>query len=114
MLQLPIGKTLFILLAFWIATAVGSYSQVFISRPSFQGLNGAEPHGPLVQGPNGGLYGTTLYGGSSFNGANHDLGFGTIFELTAGGRGRHDLQLLLSIEWQNLCRWSVSCIRTRS
>jgi len=85
MLQLPIGKTLSILLIFWIAT-IGSHAQVFISRPSFQGVNGAEPHGPLVQGPNGNLYGTTLYGGSSFNSSNHDLGSGTIFELTPSGK----------------------------
>jgi uncharacterized repeat protein (TIGR03803 family) len=39
-----------------------------------------------VQGPNGSLYGTTFYGGSSFNSSNHDLGSGTVFKLTATGK----------------------------
>ncbi|MCX6927535.1 MAG: hypothetical protein NT154_30660, partial [Verrucomicrobia bacterium] len=44
---------------------------------SFSGNNGSHPHGGLVQGSDGDLYGTTSRGGASINGA--------VFKITPGG-----------------------------
>jgi uncharacterized repeat protein (TIGR03803 family) len=50
---------------------------------AFTGTNGSHPFGGLVQGNNGKLYGTTLWGGNlSLNGGNGD---GTVFEITPDG-----------------------------
>jgi uncharacterized repeat protein (TIGR03803 family) len=49
----------------------------------FNGYNGANPAGGLVQGTNGNLYGTTSIGGNvNFNAG---WGFGTVFKMTPGG-----------------------------
>src|SRR5215467_11679163 len=53
-------------------------AQSFNTLVSFSGTNGATPlYGALVQGADGLLYGTTLYGGAN----NH----GTVFKLTTAG-----------------------------
>ena len=44
---------------------------------AFRGSDGAYPHGPLVEGTDGNLYGTTSSGGS--------LGGGTVYKLTKAG-----------------------------
>ncbi len=44
---------------------------------SFDGANGSEPWGGLVQGRDGSFYGTTSFGGA--------YGFGTVFRMTPTG-----------------------------
>ncbi|MGO8679046.1 MAG: choice-of-anchor tandem repeat GloVer-containing protein [Limisphaerales bacterium] len=46
--------------------------------------NGARP-GPLTQGPDGNLYGTTVWGGPYVNGSAYGLGYGTIFMMSTNG-----------------------------
>ena len=53
-------------------------SGLFTSLHSFNGANGRSPQGALVQGTDGSLYGTTTFGG-----ANSDSG--TVFKITLGG-----------------------------
>ncbi|HXR47277.1 MAG TPA: choice-of-anchor tandem repeat GloVer-containing protein [Candidatus Limnocylindrales bacterium] len=49
----------------------------------FNGYDGANPAGGLVQGTNGNLYGTTSIGGNVS--LNAGWGFGTVFKMTPGG-----------------------------
>jgi|HubBroStandDraft_1064217.scaffolds.fasta_scaffold06163_4 uncharacterized repeat protein (TIGR03803 family) len=58
-------------------TAVAVHAQTLSTLVTFNGADGANPYfEPLVQGINGSLYGTTLYGGS---------GSGTVFNITTQG-----------------------------
>ena len=53
---------------------------------SFNGTNGSDPEGGLVQGSDGNLYGTTFSGGENTNhGPYINVGYGTVFKLTPGG-----------------------------
>jgi len=52
-------------------------AQTVTSLVSFDGSNGQQPYGPLVQAPNGDFYGVTYAGGPS--------GAGTIFKTTSTG-----------------------------
>src|ERR1039458_468860 len=54
-------------------TATGTLNTLY----SFNGSDGSDPCGNLVQGKDGGLYGTTQYGGA--------YGFGTVFKITTNG-----------------------------
>ncbi len=54
-----------------------STNGVFSTLFSFGGTNGAQPIAQLVQGPDGGLYGTTQIGGAA--------GYGTIYKITTNG-----------------------------
>src|SRR5215469_5533447 len=75
-----------ILILFWVQTAVLLPAQTFTTLHSFAGASageGAAPmYGPLVQGLDGNLYGTTMQGGLSLR-----LGAycGTVFKISAGG-----------------------------
>lgn len=63
--------------------AIALPGQTFTTLLSFNGTNGANPlYGPLVQGIDGNLYGTTSIGGSS---GNCSGGCGTIFKVTLRG-----------------------------
>src|ERR1700722_17484402 len=61
-----------------LATALGSPAQTLTTVLSFDGKNGAYPHGSLVQATNGDLYGTT----SGIGKPSHP---GTVFKITLGG-----------------------------
>jgi uncharacterized repeat protein (TIGR03803 family) len=45
----------------------------------FNGTNGINPSGKLVEGKDGSLFGTTEYGGVSYG--EHDNGAGTVFRI---------------------------------
>jgi uncharacterized repeat protein (TIGR03803 family) len=49
--------------------------------------DGSQPNGPLLAGPDGVLYGTTLYGGSNYSG-NPFGGYGTVFALSPPPAGQ--------------------------
>src|ERR1700739_2815134 len=73
--------------AFCVATAIASPARTFTVLANFNGKNGEAADGPLVQGANGNLYGTTYYGGSH-NSEQSCSGFGcgTVFEITPAGK----------------------------
>ena len=50
---------------------------VLTTLVSFNGANGNNPQGGLVQGNDGSFYGTTEYGGAN--------GLGTVFQVTTNG-----------------------------
>jgi uncharacterized repeat protein (TIGR03803 family) len=53
---------------------------------SFDGTDGFQPYGGLVQGSDGSLYGTTVWGGPLINAyCPGDLGCGTVFKITPNG-----------------------------
>jgi uncharacterized repeat protein (TIGR03803 family) len=57
---------------------------VFTSLASFNGTNGANPVGALVEGIDGSLFGTASSGGIGFRGG-PDTGNGTVFKVTKSG-----------------------------
>jgi uncharacterized repeat protein (TIGR03803 family) len=66
-----------VILLLCVATTIASPAQTFTSLFSFDGTDGAGPGSGLVQGTDGGLYGTIT--GGLLN------GHGTIFEITGAG-----------------------------
>jgi uncharacterized repeat protein (TIGR03803 family) len=66
------------------ATAVASSAQTFTNLFSFDGADGSDPMGSLVQGASGDLYGTTYRGGPNSN-DNCDGTCGTAFKITVTG-----------------------------
>ncbi|MGC2472771.1 MAG: choice-of-anchor tandem repeat GloVer-containing protein [Candidatus Sulfotelmatobacter sp.] len=72
-------------LAFSIATVIAASAQNFAAE-NFDFADGGNPRGPLVQGLNGYLYGTTVDGGANFNCASQVGGCGTVFQLAANGK----------------------------
>lgn len=68
-----------IIFVFGAATAIASPAQTFKTLVSFNGTDGMSPvYGPLAQGLDGDLYGTTSIGGTN--------GDGTVFRTTRSGR----------------------------
>ncbi len=65
--------------AFLIAATTASLGQTLTTLVSFTGATGASPWAALIQGTNGDLYGTTVYGGT---GGAFD---GTVFKMTRSG-----------------------------
>ena len=65
------------LLFFYAATAIVAPAQTLTTLASFNGANGNEPMGALVQGNDGNFYGTTIYGGPNNR--------GNIFKVTPSG-----------------------------
>jgi uncharacterized repeat protein (TIGR03803 family) len=55
------------------------------SLASFSRTNGCSPYAPLVQGPDGALYGTTPYGGPYTNPIPSLDSYGTVFKVTTNG-----------------------------
>src|SRR5215831_4589065 len=64
------------------ATAVGSLAQTVSTLFSFDGTDGANPFGGLIQATDGNFYGTTYDGGTS---GNCSGGCGTVFKITPKG-----------------------------
>jgi uncharacterized protein (TIGR03437 family) len=64
------------------ATAIALPAQTFTRLYSFDGTDGVNPQGVLVQAANGDLYGTTLSGGQPGGAAS---GIGTIFKIAPTG-----------------------------
>src|SRR3979411_2205658 len=61
---------------FCVVTVVASPAQTFTTLATFNGTDGSLPLASLVQGLDGNLYGTTLYGGSCANAT-----CGTVFKV---------------------------------
>lgn len=62
--------------------AASAVAQTFTSLASFSEPNGSSPQSTLVQGADGSLYGTAIWGGNLP--CNAGLGCGTIFKITPG------------------------------
>jgi uncharacterized repeat protein (TIGR03803 family) len=78
---------LFVIAFFCVAAAIAAPAQTFTSMVSFDVTNGANPQwGPLVQGPDGNLYGTTSGGGVYSGGCfrSPDGYCGTVFKIAPG------------------------------
>src|SRR5580658_5954065 len=65
------------ILALSAAMAIALAGQTLTTLHSFDGADGQNPEGGLVQATNGDLYGTTLAGGAN--------GQGTVFKITTTG-----------------------------
>jgi len=65
------------ILALCVATVTASPAQTFTVIKHFNGTNGLVPFGPLVEGLDGNLYGTTYAGGANAN--------GTVFRIKTTG-----------------------------
>jgi uncharacterized repeat protein (TIGR03803 family) len=62
------------------ATSVIALSaQTLTTLHSFGGVDGADPLAPLIQGTDGNIYGTTVYGGIN------QISYGTVFNITPDG-----------------------------
>jgi uncharacterized repeat protein (TIGR03803 family) len=66
------------------ATAIGAPGQTFTTLVTFDGTNGAQPVGSLVQGADGNLYGTTTNGGA-YSVCSYGSACGTVFKVTPEG-----------------------------
>ena len=77
---------------FCVALAIASQAQTFTTLWNFDGNNGAQPgFGPLTQGTDGNLYGTTKAGGI--------YNLGTVFKMTPAGT----LTTIYTFCFQNRC-----------
>src|SRR5215475_10436229 len=74
------GRSIRLIITFYSLSTIMLSAQTFKTLVNFDGVDGAEPAGSLVQGLDGNLYGTT-YSGGPF-GKND---FGTIFRIPASG-----------------------------
>jgi uncharacterized repeat protein (TIGR03803 family) len=78
------GKAACVIAVFCVTTVIASPAQTFTTVFNFNGTNGSDPFGPLVQGANGDFYGVASTGGANsecYAGA----GCGTIFEISRTG-----------------------------
>lgn len=71
------------LFALCVASTIAAPAQIFENQAYFNGANGSNPHGSLVQGLDGSFYGTTYNGGANNNCSGGD-GCGTVFKFIAG------------------------------
>jgi uncharacterized repeat protein (TIGR03803 family) len=77
MKALTVAKAVCLLASFCLLLVTAARSQTFQTLATFNGGNGSNPTGALVQGSDGNFYGTTLNGGT--------VGLGTIFKMTPEG-----------------------------
>jgi uncharacterized repeat protein (TIGR03803 family) len=77
--KLNCGKRAYVVVLLCAATAIASPAQTFTTLHSFDGTDGSNPHGELVQSTDGNLYGTTDRGGSCGS-------CGTVFKFTLSGK----------------------------
>ncbi len=66
--------------------AAPAQSVYFTTLMSFNGANGADPSGTLIQANDGNFYGTTAAGGNQNWPCGFDGSCGTVFRITPGGR----------------------------
>jgi uncharacterized repeat protein (TIGR03803 family) len=78
-------KTASLVFLLCAATALALPAQSLTSLSSFNGLNGENPYGSLVQGLDGSLYGTAWAGGANSDAIICPSGCGTVFKITAAG-----------------------------
>lgn len=64
-------------LTFVLAVALSAQAQTVTTLAKFNGTNGWEPFGPVVQATDGNFYGTTALGGN---------GFGNVYRMTPSGK----------------------------
>jgi uncharacterized repeat protein (TIGR03803 family) len=70
------------ILALCVTTAMALPAQTVTTLLRFQGKDGGDPHGALVQATNGDFYGTTYEGGANHFGAGYA---GTVFKISPSG-----------------------------
>jgi uncharacterized repeat protein (TIGR03803 family) len=70
--------------AFVLCPAIASSAQSYSIVASFNSTNGVSAEAALMQGPDGNLYGTAIWGGIEANYC--DVGCGTIFKVTLAGK----------------------------
>lgn len=75
---MKISRCILSISVFCVAFSLTLPAQTFNSLYNFAGIDGQFPQGPLVQGFDGNLYGTTLSGGAT--------GDGSIFKITPSGQ----------------------------
>src|SRR5260370_7027167 len=83
-----LSKTASMAFVFCGGTAIPSVAQTFTNLVSFNGTNGEDPRGSLVQGTDGNFYGTTGFGGANNVSACAAFGLtgcGTVFKITTSG-----------------------------
>ncbi|MBZ5705409.1 MAG: hypothetical protein LAN63_08650 [Acidobacteriia bacterium] len=77
-MKLPLFLKFLLSISFFCASAaIASPGQSIRAVVNFNAANGGDPNGPLVQGTDGNLYGTTFFGGAN-NG-------GTVYRITPNG-----------------------------
>ena len=76
-------KTACAVFLFCLTTAIALPAQTFTTLHMFDAADGWYPSGGLVQGTDGNLYGTTLYGGT--NTSCYGTSCGTVFKITPSG-----------------------------
>ena len=85
--KLSLPAMICIVCLFCAAAAIPAPAQsvYFTTLTIFNGADGAGPSGPLVQGTDGNLYGTTVQGGANDNNNNCPSGCGTLFRISPAG-----------------------------
>jgi uncharacterized repeat protein (TIGR03803 family) len=82
----PMTKRVACVVLLLCAAAVAASAQTFTTIAAFDGTNGSEPSsGFLVQGFDGNLYGTTVYGAAGDGSFCELTGCGAAFQITTGG-----------------------------
>jgi uncharacterized repeat protein (TIGR03803 family) len=85
-----LGKILGTLALFCVATAFAAPRKTYTVVTGFDPTQGSNPTGPVVQGVDGSLYGTTETGGNSNNlcpsGGTEGSGCGSVFKVTPAGQ----------------------------
>lgn len=71
------------ILAAFVCVAPLAPTQTLTTLVNFDGSNGNNPIGGVIQGRDGNFYGTTVDGGANF--ACSELGCGTVFHMTPTG-----------------------------